>query len=303
MDQLAAMRAFVRVVEAGSFTRAAASLETPKPTVTKLIQTLEQHLRTKLLNRTTRRVTVTPDGAAYYERAVQLIADVDELDGSMAAAQTRPKGKLRIDMSGALAQLFVIPALPEFFEAYPDIEIDLSVSDRQTDLIGENVDCVLRAGELTDQSLIARRLADMPMITCAAPSYLARMGEPAHPTDLERDHQLISYLSTRTGRTVDFDYARGNERFEIAGRHRVSLNEGTSYVLAAVAGLGVAMSPKFMIDPYLATGQLRQLLSDWTSEPLPLHVVYPPNRHLSNKLRVFVDWIAGLFASGAFPIR
>jgi DNA-binding transcriptional LysR family regulator len=303
LDQLAAMRAFVRVVEAGSFTRAAASLDTPKPTVTKLIQTLELHLRTKLLNRTTRRVTVTPDGAAYYERAVQLIADVDELDGSMTAAQSRPKGKLRIDMSGAVAQLFVIPALPGFFEAYPDIQIDCGVSDRPTDLIGENVDCVLRAGELLDQSLIARRLADMPMITCAAPSYLARMGEPMHPADLEKHHQLVNFFSARTGRAISFDFARGNERLEIEGRHSVTLNEGTSYVVAAVAGLGVAQSPKFMVDSYLATGQLRQILSDWTVEPLPLHVVYPPNRHLSNKLRVFVDWVAGLFAGGGFPVR
>jgi DNA-binding transcriptional LysR family regulator len=303
LDQLAAMRAFVRVVEAGSFTRAAASLETPKPTVTKLIQTLEQHLRTKLLNRTTRRVTVTPDGAAYYERAVQLIADVDELDGSMTAAQSRPKGKLRIDMSGAVAQLLVIPALPGFFETYPDIQIDLGVSDRVTDLISENVDCVLRAGDLTDQSLIARRLAEMRMITCAAPSYLARMGEPKHPRDLEKTHHTVNFFSARTGRPISFDFARGNEQLEIEGEHKVTLNEGTSYVVAAAAGLGVAQSPKFMIDPYLATGQLKQILLDWTVEPLPLHVVYPPNRHLSNKLRVFVDWIAGLFAGGAFPAR
>ena len=293
----------MRVVEAGSFTRAAASLDTPKPTVTKLIQTLEQHLRTKLLNRTTRRVTVTPDGAAYYERAVQLIADVDELDGSMTAAQSRPKGKLRIDMSGAVAQLMVIPALPGFFESYPDIQIDLGVSDRVTDLIGENVDCVLRAGELLDQSLIARRLADMPMITCAAPSYLARMGEPKHPTDLEQNHRLVNFFSSRTGRALCFDFARGNEQLEIEGRHSVTLNEGTSYVVAAGAGLGVAQSPKFMVDPFLASGQLKQILPGWAVDPLPLHVVYPPNRHLSNKLRVFVDWIAGLFASSAFQAR
>jgi DNA-binding transcriptional LysR family regulator len=303
VDQLAAMRAFVRVVEAGSFTRAAISLDTPKPTVTKLIQTLEQHLRTKLLNRTTRRVTVTPDGAAYYERAVQLIADIDELDGSLAAAQTRPKGKLRIDMSGAVAQLVILPALPKFFEAYPDIQIDLGVSDRVTDLIGENVDCVLRAGELVDQSLIARRLADMPMITCAAPSYLAEMGEPRHPAELEAGHLLVNYFSARTGRVICLDFTRGNERFEIEGRHKVTLNEGTSYVAALTAGLGIGQSPKFMADAYLATGRLKQILPDWGVEPLPLHVVYPPNRHLSNKLRVFVDWVAGLFAGGAVPGR
>lgn len=303
MDQFAAMRAFVRVVEAGSFTRAAASLETPKPTVTKLIQTLEQHLRTKLLNRTTRRVTVTPDGAAYYERAVQLIADVDELDSSMAAAQTRPKGKLRIDMSGALAQAFVIPALPGFFEAYPDIQIDFGVSDRQTDLIGENVDCVVRAGALTDQSLIARRIAELPMVTCAAPSYLARMGEPLHPFDLERDHELVTYFNAATGRTFGLDFSRNGETFEIKGRHKVALNEGSACVAATLAGLGITQPPAFMVERYFATGALRPILRDWTSEPLPLHVVYPPNRHLSNKLRVFVDWVAGLFADGAAQRR
>jgi DNA-binding transcriptional LysR family regulator len=143
----------------------------------------------------------------------------------------------------------------------------------------------------------------MPMITCAAPSYLARMGEPMHPADLEKHHQLVNFFSARTGRAISFDFARGNERLEIEGRHSVTLNEGTSYVVAAVAGLGVAQSPKFMVDPYLATGQLRQILSDWTVEPLPLHVVYPPNRHLSNKLRVFVDWVAGLFAGGGLPVR
>jgi DNA-binding transcriptional LysR family regulator len=302
MDQFAAMRAFVRVVETGSFTRAALSLATPKPTVTKLIQTLEQHLRTKLLNRTTRRVTVTADGAAYYERAVQLIADIDELDGSMAAAQTRPRGKLRIDMSGALAQHFVIPALPGFFDRYPDIQIDFGVSDRTTDLIGENVDCVLRAGALTDQSLIARRIAELPMATCAAPSYLARRGEPVHPLDIERDHDTVVYFNAATGRTFDLDFSRGGEHFDIEGRHKVALNEGSANVAATVAGLGIAQAPAFMVERFLASGELKAILQDWTAEPLPLHVVYPPNRHLSNKLRVFVDWAAGLFATVP-PVR
>src|SRR5579859_5947824 len=297
MDQFAAMKAFVRVVEAGSFTRAATSLDTPKPTITKLIQTLEQHLRTKLLNRTTRRVTVTPDGAAYYERAVRLIAEIDELDSSMVAAQSRPKGKLRIDMSGAVAQIFVIPALSAFFEKYPDIQIDLGVSDRQTDLIGENVDCVIRGGALNDQSLIARRITNLPMITYAAPSYLDRYGTPLHPKEIEDRHHVVSYFSARSGRILDFDFARDDEQFEIKGRQMVALNEASAYVTAVVAGLGIGQSPSVMVEPYLRSGQLRRVLPDWTPEPLPLHVVYPPNRHLSNKLRVFVDWIAGLFAT------
>jgi DNA-binding transcriptional LysR family regulator len=292
MDQLAAMRAFVRVVEAGSFTRAASSLDTPKPTVTKLIQVLEQHLRTKLLNRTTRRVTVTPDGAAYYERALRLITDLDELDSSMVAAQARPKGKLRIDMSGAVAQTCVLPALPDFFGRYPEIEIDCSVSDRQTDLISENVDCVLRVGELADQSLIARKIADMPMVTTAAASYLDQLGEPTHPSDLQGPHQVVSFFSTRTGRPVPMDFSRDGERLEISGRRQLALNEGTSYIYALVAGLGIGQSPYFMVEPHLAAGRLRRVLPDWTVDPLPMHVVYPPNRHLSNKLRVFVDWVA-----------
>lgn len=296
MDQLAAMRAFVRVVETGSFTRAAHSLEMPKPTVSKLIQTLEAHLRTKLLNRTTRRVAVTPDGAAYYERTVRLLVDLDELDSNMALSQAHPRGKLRIDVSGALARLIIIPALPDFVDRFPDIQIDLGVSDRQADLVGENVDCVVRAGELTDQSLIARRVAELQMVTCAAPSYLARYGEPKHPSDLESDHRVINYFSARTGRPLPFDFRRNGEPYEIKGRYAVALNEGSAYVAAAVAGLGVAQTPKFMVQQQLDDGTLRLVFRDWESEPVPLHIVYPPNRHLSNRLRVFVDWIAGVFA-------
>ena len=297
MDQLAAMRAFARVVETGSFTRAANSLETPKPTISKLLQTLEAHLRTKLLNRTTRRVTVTADGAAYYERVVRLLGEIDELDASMAVSQTRPRGRLRIDMSGGLAERIIIPALPDFFDRYPEIQIDLGVSDRPADLVGDNVDCVLRAGELTDQSLIARRIAELPMITCAAPSYLARHGEPRHPSDLDKDgHRVINYFSARTGRPIPFDFMRDGEACAIDSRYAVALNEGGAYVAAAAAGLGVAQSPLFMVRRHLEDDTLRQVLPDWRCRPMPLHVVYPPNRHLSNRLRVFVDWAVELFA-------
>ena len=168
-DQLAAMRAFARVVEAGTFTRASDSLAMPKATLTKLVQTLESHLRTRLLNRTTRRVTVTPDGAAYYERVVRLLADLDEIDGSMALSQASPKGRLRIDISGPLANLLLIPALWDFHARYPDIQIDIGVTDRPVDLVAENVDCVVRGGEITDQSLIARRIGEMSFLACAAP--------------------------------------------------------------------------------------------------------------------------------------
>jgi LysR family transcriptional regulator, regulator for bpeEF and oprC len=297
MDQLGAMRAFVRVVEAGTFTRAAHLLAMPKPTVTKLIQGLEAHVRTKLLNRTTRRVTVTPDGAAYYERVVRLLADLDEIDGSMTKSQASLRGRIRIDVSASLALLVIIPALSDFHARYPEIQIDLGVSDRPVDLVAENVDCVVRAGELADQSLVARRIGELRFITCAAPAYIARHGEPRHPRDLEAGHHVVSYFSTHTGRTFPLSFQADGQQIELAGRYIVSVNDGNAYVAVALAGLGVAQAPIFMVERHIAKGELVPVLKDWQAEVVPLHVVYPPNRHLSSKLRVFVDWIADVFAT------
>lgn len=303
LDQIAAMRAFVRVVETGSFTRAAVSLEMAKPTVSKLIQTLEAHLRTKLLHRTTRRVTVTPDGAAYYERVVRLLADLDELDGNMAQSQATPKGRLRIDVSASLALLVIIPAMPAFHARYPEVQIDLGVTDRPVDLIGENVDCVVRAGELTDQSLIARRIGEMHFITCAAPAYLERHGEPRHPTDLEDGHLRVGYFSASSGNAFPFEFVRDGEQHEIHGHYAVSVNDGNAYLAAGLAGLGIIQVPTFMVLEHVRSGALRPVLGDWGSEPVPLHVVFPPNRHLSSRLRIFVDWIADLIGSNELMRR
>lgn len=296
MDQLSAMRAFVRVVEAGTFTRAADLLDMPKPTVTKQIQQLEGHLRAKLLNRTTRRVTVTMDGAAYYERALRVLGEIDELDASMALSQARPSGRLRVDCSASLAMAVIIPALPGFHERYPEIQLDLGLSDRPADLLAENLDCAIRAGEIQDQSLIARRIGEMFAITCAAPSYLARHGMPNHPRDLEQGHHIVGYRMAGTGRTMPFLYANERETIEVRSRYIVSLNEGNGYVAAAVAGLGIIQAPTFMVQDHITAGALLPILANWCTAPKPLHIVYPPNRHLSNKVRVFVDWLAELFA-------
>jgi DNA-binding transcriptional LysR family regulator len=296
VDQVAAMRAFVRVVEAGTFTRASGLLDMPKPTITKLIQALEAHLQTKLLHRTTRRVTVTPDGAAYYERVVRLLADLDDLDGSMALSQATPKGRLRIDVSASLALLVIIPALPDFHARYPDIQVDLGVTDRLVDLIGENVDCVVRAGELTDQTLIARRIGELDFVACAAPSYLDRYGELRHPADLENNHYMVGYFHPGSGRSFPLSFVVNGERYDVKGRYIVSVNDSNAYVGAALAGFGVMQAPTFMVQQHLDTGALRRVLDGWTTDHMPLHVVYPPNAHLSNKLRVFVDWVADLFA-------
>lgn len=296
MDKFAAMLAFVRVVEAGNFTRAADTLQLPKPTVTRSIQMLEAHLQTKLLNRTTRRVTVTPDGAAYYDRAMRVLSEVEELESSMSRAKANPRGKLRIDVGASLGRLVLIPALPEFLAKYPDIQIDLGVSDRPVDLISENVDCVLRGGELIDQSLIARRIGEMVFLAAASPAYLREHGTPQHPSELENTHKIIGFMSPRTGRLLPQDFTKDGERVEIQGRYTLAVNDSNAYIAAGLSGFGVIQAPTFMLQDHMNNGELEPVLADWCSDPVPLHVVYPPNRHLSTKLRVFVDWVAELFA-------
>ena len=295
MDQIQALRIFVRVVEAGTFTRAADSLSLPKATVTKHVQALEERLRVKLLNRTTRRVTVTPDGAAYYDRTVRLLTDLDDIEASMTNARANPRGRLRIDVGTSVAQLLIIPQLAEFHARYPDIQVDLGVSDRTVDLIGDNVDCVIRGGELSDQSLVARRIGNLEFITVAAPAYLERKGTPTHPLEIEEKHASVIYFSPQSGRHYPLEFRRGDESIDITGPYQLSVNEANAYVTSIVAGLGIGQITSWQAQRYLASGALVQLLPDWTQPLLPVYVVYPPNRHLSAKVRAFVDWAAELF--------
>jgi DNA-binding transcriptional LysR family regulator len=296
MDQMLAMRVFMRVVEAGTFTKAADSMAIPKPTVTKLIQSLESHLRVKLLNRTTRRVTVTPDGAAYYESLARLLAQMDDLESSLADALASPKGKLRVDVGGAAASLILIPALPQFYARYPDIQLELGVTDRPVDLIQDNVDCVIRGGVLTDLSLVARRVATFNFVTCATPAYLKTHGIPKDPHALKGHFPVASYFSTRTGRITPLHYEKNGEVVEIEGQHALAVNESNAHVAAGLAGLGIVQTVDFMLKPHIDSGALQVVLADWQQPTVTVHVVYPPNRHLSAKVRVFVDWVAELFA-------
>lgn len=294
MDQLSAMRVFVRVVETGNFSRAALALGMPKTTVTNLIQGLEGHLRTTLLNRTTRRVMVTTDGALYYERASQILSEIDELDGSLSNSQAQPSGRLRVEMAGAFADLIVIPALQDFHDRHPQIHVDLGVGDRLVDYIAENVDCALRAGTPSDQSLIARKLSEIDLITCAAPAYLKKYRMPATPDDLTRDHYAVAYLQAQMGRVMPMEFEREGEARQILPRYIVSANDSRSYMTAVLAGLGVAQVPLFMARDAMAEGRLVPVLEGWRRDPLPLYVVYPQTRHLSNKVRVFVNWLVKL---------
>lgn len=303
MDQLSAMRVFIRVVETGNFTRAADMLAMPKATVTNLIQGLEAHLRTKLLNRTTRRVMVTTDGALYYERAAQLISELEELDGSLSNSQSLPTGRLRVEMAGAFADSIIVPALCDFYQRYPDIRIDLGVGDRTVDYLAENVDCALRAGTPADQSLIARRVSEIEMITCVAPLYVEKFGLPQRPEELETEHYSVNYFRAQNNRTVPFEFRKDNEVVEVNPQYILSVNDSRTYMTAALAGLGLAQIPVFMAREPLAKGELVQTLTEWTRDSLPLYVVYPPNRHLSNKVRVFVDWLVKLLADANLNAR
>jgi len=295
MDQLHAIRAFVRVVEAGTFTKAADSLQIPLATVSKLIRTLETHLGVKLLLRTTRRVTVTTDGAAYYEKTAPLLQTLEDIDTSFRSAQSKPRGHLLVDIGASLARLVVIPALPEFLAKYPDIRIDFGVSDRHVDLISDNVDCVIRGGVLNDLSLVARLIGNAPWVTCATPGYLEKHGIPRKPSDLEAGHSVVNYVSTRTGRPVPMHFARGKDKIELAVQHIVGVNESNAHYAAGLAGLGIIQTFLYTAQAHIATGELVPVLHDWCPAPYPFYVVYPPNRNLSNRLRVFIDWIAERF--------
>lgn len=295
-NQMQAMRVFVRVVEAGTFTKAADSLRIPKPTVTKLVQALENHLRIKLLNRTTRRVSVTPDGSAYYERVVRLLGDLDDIESSVTHAKEKPRGRLRIDAGAAVTNYIILPALPDFLAKYPDIAVECGVSDRPADLVGDNVDCVIRGGPLLEPSLVARHVGDMRWVTCATPAYLAKHGRPTHPTDLETGHVLAGYFFPRSGRMRPLIFERDGKRIEIPPNPRVAVNDSSAHFASLRAGLGLGQIISFIVKSGGAQDELVPVLQDWQPEPMPVHVLYPANRHLSIKVRVFIEWVADLFA-------
>lgn len=295
MDRFDAMQAFARVVEAGSFTKAADTLHMSKTSVTQLVQQLEARLRVKLLNRTTRRVRLTADGAVFYERAVRLLADLDDAETSLSSAAALPRGRLRIDVPSPFASLILVPALPAFHARYPDIQIDMGVSDRVVDLIGENVDCVVRGGEPTDQGLVARRVGDLRLGVYAAPGYLQRLGTPAHPRELEdSDHRIVGFLWARSGKALPYAMRRDGETLHIHGRYVLAVDDGNAYLAAGLAGLGLLWLPDYMARQPVARGELLPLFQDWQLEPMPMYIAYPPNRHISLKLRVFIDWVIEL---------
>ncbi|GAA5131020.1 LysR family transcriptional regulator [Alloalcanivorax gelatiniphagus] len=290
MDRFKAMLVFTRVVEAGSFTRAADTLEMPRATVTTAVQQLEAHLGSRLLHRTTRRVSPTLDGGAYYERCLHVLDALAEAEAPLTEQQ-RPRGRVRVNLPGHPARRLIIPALPLFRERYPDIELEIGISDRPVDLIEERVDCALRVGPLPDSGLVARRVGEVEEINCAAPAYLERHGVPKHPEDLAR-HQVVRYHAARTGRPLRWEYLDADgAALYLNPPASITVDNTEAYVAAALAGLGLVQVPLYGCHGYLASGELVEVMPEYRPRPSLMSVVYPHNRHLSAKVKVFVEWL------------
>nr|WP_057923901.1 LysR family transcriptional regulator [Burkholderia ambifaria] len=295
MDTLLSMRMFTRIVETGSLTRAADTSGLTTPRVSALLRTLEQHLGCRLLNRTTRRLSLTEDGQAYYERCVAVLREIDEMEASMSHSRNAPRGRLKVNLPSAMAKRIVVPALPAFLVAHPDITVELGVTDRQIDLVGEGVDCVVRVGALDDSGMIAKRIGSLTTCTCASPSYLERFGVPETIDDLTQ-HIAVSHVSADTGRPRSWDFVVDGDTHIVQMRGTVAVNEADTYIACGLAGLGLIKTTLFFVEPYLKSGALQEVLPKFNPPPRPISVLYPPNRHIPAKLKLFVDWLASVYA-------
>ena len=298
MDRFDAMRLFTRIVELGSFTQAAHDLGYPKASVTLAIKQLEARLHVRLLQRTTRQVAPTPDGHAYYERCVRLLADLEETEAVFSTAALQPSGKLRIDMHSTLGMHFVMPVLDRFCARYPLIELEIGMGDRLVDLVREGVDCVLRVGQLRDSSMVARTVARLAQITCASPAYLAAHGTPRTLAELD-GHRAVNFFSSRTGKAWPFAFKCDGQAYSVDLPGTVSVNNADAYHACCRAGMGLIQAPRYHLAQALADGELVEVLSAMRPDPLPVSVMYPHHRQLSPRVRVFADWVAGLFAEAA----
>jgi len=293
MDRFDAMRVFARVVERRSFTLTARDLGLPRSTVTDAVKQLEARLGVRLLQRTTRHVSPTLDGEAYYRRCISLIADLEEAEGAFAG--TKPKGLLRMEVQGTLARHFILPNLPSFFAEYPDIELSMSEGERWVDVVREGVDCVLRFGHLADSDLVARRVTTLDRLTCAAPKYLDRFGMPTSPDALD-GHRMIGLRSLTTGNLRPLEFTMKGTLRSLSLPTTLSVTGTESFLAATLLGLGIAQIPRFHAQADLERGTLVQLLADCPPPSVPVSLLYPPNRQLSPRVRVFLDWAVREFA-------
>ncbi len=292
MDRIDLFRIFVRVVKCSSFTRAADTLGMPRSSVSAAVQELEGRVGARLLHRTTRVVSPTHDGSAFYERCLRLIADVEEAENIFRQSAT-PSGRLRIDVPGRIGRLIIAPALPAFLDAYPEIDIDLGVTDRAVNLVEESVDCVLRVGPLADSGMIARSIGELRLINVASPAYLERYGLPQSPDDLQ-DHLAVNYASPSSGRVEAWEWAEHEVLRSMPMRGRVAVNSAEAYIACCLAGIGLIQIPAYDVRRHLEAGELVEVMPSYRAEPMPMTLLYPHRQHLSRRVHVFADWLESL---------
>ncbi len=293
MDRIDLFRTFVRVVECASFTRAADTLGLPRSSVSAAVIDLEARVGARLLHRTTRKVSPTQDGAAFHERCLRLIADVEETEGLFRQTSVGPSGRLRVDVPGRIGRLIIAPALPEFLARHPQLDIELRVTDRAVNLVEESVDCVLRVGPLHDSGLIARKIGDLSLINVASGDYLARYGTPGVPGDLG-EHLAVNYASPSTGRVEHWEWIEDDEVRARPMRARVTVNSAEAYIACCLAGLGLIQIPAYDVKRHLEAGELVEVMPGHRAAPMPMTLLYPHRQHLSRRLQVFADWLEAL---------
>lgn len=289
MDKLNAMETFTRVVETGSFKRAAEVLRVLPATVTKTIKDLEAHVGVRLLNRTTRALSITDAGLRYYDSCKAILREIDAAEEAVSGGAANIHGTIRVGIAASIARHFIIPAIPRFTARYPGIEIDLKLSDAVVDMVQEGIDCVIRAGEPELSNLIMRSLGTFRWFICASPEYLEQYGEPKEPADLS-SHRSVGYTSSRTGRAVPWIFNPGNEPELTSLSKQVSVNDTDAYVAAGIAGLGLIRVASYMVRGPLADGFLVRVLSNYETPAEQLSILYPQSRHLSPAVRAFIDW-------------
>ncbi|MCW5300380.1 LysR family transcriptional regulator [Herbaspirillum lusitanum] len=296
MDRVQAMQVFLRVVESRSFVRAAETLGLPASSVTGIIKRLEKHLQTRLLNRSTRNLSLTPEGERYFYRCREILDLIDDTESSLQGSAERPQGRLRVDMPGGIAHVVILSQLEKFQQRYPDIYLMIGVNDRQVDLVQDGVDCVIRTGSLHDSTLVARRLGELRWITCASPSYLDEKGIPEDLKDLQR-HRAVHYFSSTTRRGGELHFMEAGDSVNVPVPGTVAVNETGLYIKLGLDGLGLLQVAEILVADHLRNGELVEVLAGMRPAPVPVSLVYPHHRFLSPAMRAFADWTAKLFSN------
>lgn len=289
MDRLDAMHLFSRIVDLGSFKKAAEELQLPRASVSLAVQQLERHLDTRLLQRTTRQVSPTLEGQAYYLHCKEILESIEEAESIFRRSSIKPQGRLKVDLQGVQAIHFVLPRIGEFHKKYPNIELEISLGDRFVDLIKEGVDCVLRAGRTKDSSMVGRRVASLAQVTCASAEYLSERGVPSDLTDFQL-HYAVNFIGANN-RAMPFDFIVNGEPHRLYLNGPITVSNAHAYVACCCAGMGFIQVPRYHVAELIEQGKLVEVFPEWVPEPMPVSVMYPHTRHLSPRVRVFIDWI------------